>query len=48
VVLAKSWDNAGNDEGLPAFEKIKIDQTPPTLTESAIPAEIMGEEKKGT
>lgn len=39
-LLARSWDNAGNDEGPPAFEKVNIDQTPPTLTETAIPSEI--------
>ncbi len=39
-VLARSWDNAGNDEGPPAFEIIKIDQTPPVLTETAIPTEM--------
>ena len=31
-VLARSWDNAGNDEGPPAFETFKIDMTPPTTT----------------
>jgi len=40
VVLARSWDNAGNDEGPPAFEKVKIDQTPPILTETVVPSEI--------
>ncbi len=40
LVLARSWDNAGNDEGPPAFETFKIDKTPPILTETAIPAEI--------
>ncbi len=40
LVLARSWHNAGNDEGPPVFEKIKIDKTPPTLTETAVPSEI--------
>ena len=40
AVLARSWDNAGNDEGPPAFEIVNIDQTPPVLTETAIPTEI--------
>ncbi len=39
-VLARSWDNTGNDEGPPAFEIVKIDQTPPVLTETVVPAEI--------
>lgn len=31
LVLARSWDNAGNDEGPPAFKQIYIDQTPPLV-----------------
>ncbi|UCD53952.1 MAG: hypothetical protein JSU76_03400, partial [Dehalococcoidia bacterium] len=31
-VMARSWDNAGNDEGPPAFEIFKIDKTPPVTT----------------
>ncbi|MEK7353104.1 MAG: S8 family serine peptidase, partial [Chloroflexota bacterium] len=32
LVLARSWDNAGNDEGPPAFKDVKIDKTPPLPT----------------
>ncbi len=32
LVLARSWDNAGNDEGPPAFTEIKIDKTLPSAT----------------
>ena len=39
-VLAKSWDNAGNVEQSPASKTIKIDKTPPALTETAIPPEM--------
>ncbi len=41
LVLARSWDNAGNDEGPPELEAFKIDKTPPVLTETALPAEIL-------
>jgi len=40
LVLARSWDNAGNDEGPPVFVNIKIDQTPPTINAIAVPSEI--------
>jgi len=40
LVLARSWDNAGNDEGPPDFATFKIDQTPPAVTETAVPSEI--------
>ena len=39
-LLARSWDNAGNAEGPPDYERVAIDQTPPVLTEIAIPTEI--------
>jgi|GEM_PF-914702 len=39
-VLARSWDNAGNDEGPPAFEIFKIDKTPPVTTMTADPTEF--------
>ncbi len=41
AVLARAWDNAGNVEEPPVSETFKLDQTPPTLTETAIPAEIV-------
>lgn len=47
-VLARSWDNAGNDEGPPDFTAFKIDKTPPTLTETAIPDMIERARKPGT
>ena len=40
VVLARSWDIAGNVESLPVSETFNIDQTPPTLTETPLPAQI--------
>ncbi|MFC2017405.1 S8 family peptidase [Chloroflexota bacterium] len=39
-ILARSWDYAGNIEEPPVSETFKIDQTPPTLTEITIPAEM--------
>ena len=39
-VLAKSWDNAGNVEQPPVSKTIKIDKTPPALTETALPPEM--------
>ena len=39
TVLARSWDNAGNDEP-PVFVKFRIDKTPPAVTETADPTEI--------
>ena len=39
-ILAKSWDNAGNIEQPPSSKTIRMDQTPPDLTEITIPAEI--------
>ena len=39
-VMARSWDNAGNDEGPPAFEIFKIDKTPPVTTMTADPTEF--------
>jgi len=41
TVLARSWDNDGNDEGPPVFVKFRIDKTPPTVTETADPTEII-------
>ncbi|GEM_PF-953426 len=32
LILARSWDKAGNDEGPPAFREVKIDKTPPSAT----------------
>ena len=32
LLLARSWDNAGNDEGQPAFKDVKIDRTLPATT----------------
>ncbi|MFC1992418.1 S8 family peptidase [Chloroflexota bacterium] len=40
LILARSWDNAGNDEGPPELERVKIDKTPPTVTETTVPSEI--------
>ena len=34
-VMARSWDNAGNDEGPPALEIFQIDKTPPITTMEA-------------
>jgi len=42
-VMARSWDNAGNDEGPPALEIFKIDKTPPVTTMTATATEF----KKG-
>ena len=42
-VMARSWDNAGNDEGPPAFDIFKIDKTPPVTTMTATATEF----KKG-
>jgi hypothetical protein len=39
LVLAKSWDVAGNGEGPPDFVSFKIDQTPPVVTETAVPTQ---------
>jgi len=39
-VMARSWDNAGNDEGPPAFEIFKIDKTPPVTTMTATATEF--------
>lgn len=47
-ILARSRDNAGNVEEPPASETFKIDQTPPTLTETAVPALIERAKKPGT
>lgn len=42
MVLARSWDNAGNDEGPPVVTaKFKIDKTPPTITMTSIPSEVV-------
>ena len=46
MVLARSWDIAGNVESLPVSETFNIDQTPPTLTETPLPAQI-GKSGKG-
>ncbi len=40
TVLARSWDNAGNDEGPPGFVKFRIDKTPPIVTLTVAPTEI--------
>ncbi|MFC1937400.1 S8 family serine peptidase [Chloroflexota bacterium] len=40
TLLARSWDNAGNDEGPPALVSFRIDKTLPDVTEIAIPTEI--------
>jgi len=40
LILARSWDNAGNDEGPPAFVSFKIDKTPPALTETVNPTQM--------
>ncbi len=47
-LLARSWDNAGNDEGPPDYEKIKLDQTPPTVTETVVPTTIDRVGRRGT
>lgn len=44
LVLARSWDNAGNDGGPPAFETIKIDKTPPNPSIIVIRSGTMGNE----
>ncbi len=46
TVLARAWDNAGNVEETPTSRTFKIDQTPPVLTETAIPA-VMDRIRKG-
>jgi hypothetical protein len=40
LVLARSWDNSGNDEGPPVLKIIKIDKTPPTVTETCDPTSM--------
>jgi len=40
LILARSWDNAGNDEGPPDYVKFKMDKTPPALTETSTPTQI--------
>ena len=40
LVLARSWDSAGNDEGPPSFVSFGIDKIPPVVTEAVIPTEI--------
>ncbi|MFC2059347.1 S8 family peptidase [Chloroflexota bacterium] len=37
LVLAKSWDNAGNTTFLPEYKEVLIDKTPPTASISPIP-----------
>ncbi|MBI2980461.1 MAG: S8 family serine peptidase [Chloroflexi bacterium] len=32
LLLVRAWDNAGNDEGPPAFKEVKIDKTLPLAT----------------
>ncbi len=44
-IMARSWDNAGNDEGPPVFQAFKIDKTPPTLTETVTPTQIASRKK---
>jgi subtilisin family serine protease len=41
TVLARSWDNDGNDEGPPVLVKFRIDKTPPAVTETATPTEMV-------
>lgn len=36
VLLARSWDVAGNDEN-PVFKTVKIDKTPPVVSETVVP-----------
>ena len=45
TVLARSWDNDGNDEGPPVFAKFRIDKVPPTVTETVYPTEFEREKK---
>ncbi|MFH1087835.1 MAG: S8 family peptidase [Chloroflexota bacterium] len=45
IVLASSWDNAGNNEGPPAYALLKIDKTPPTATETSSPDQASGKTK---
>jgi len=45
TVLARSWDNDGNDEGPPVFVKFRIDKVPPVVTETADPTEFEREKK---
>jgi len=40
TVLARSWDNDGNDEGPPVLVKFRIDKVPPAVTETADPTEF--------
>ncbi|HUV56648.1 MAG TPA: S8 family peptidase [Dehalococcoidales bacterium] len=46
LVLARSWDSAGNDEGPPDFAQFKIDKTPPAVTETVDPT-LINRMKKG-
>lgn len=41
IVLARSWDNAGNDEGPLSSYRVKIDKTPPTIIETSTPSEVV-------
>jgi hypothetical protein len=41
IVLARSWDNAGNDEGPLSSYRIKIDKTPPTIVETSVPSGVV-------
>jgi subtilisin len=40
-VMARSWDNDGNDEGPPPFARFQIDKTPPVVTVTVDPTEVM-------
>ncbi|MDP3879587.1 MAG: S8 family serine peptidase [Dehalococcoidales bacterium] len=42
LVLARAWDNAGNDEGPPAFVQIKIDKTMPNPSTISVRSGTMG------
>ncbi|MBI3040896.1 MAG: S8 family serine peptidase, partial [Chloroflexi bacterium] len=42
LLLARSWDNAGNDEGPPAFKTVKIDKTMPNPTTLVVRTGTMG------
>ncbi len=47
-VLARSRDNAGNNEGPPVSVNIKIDKTAPVITEIVNITEVTAETRKGT
>lgn len=43
--LARSWDNAGNDEGPPPFREVKIDKTPPTVSMTTNPTTLTSQRR---